>query len=79
MNHLDQVGWINPARYKWAEIMGKEIKFSPANFYLGIADMLAGEVEGIPREGEEGVPIKHQDQEVRQALSDAIQEVEEAP
>jgi len=46
VNHLDLVGWINTARYKWAEIMGKEIQFRPATFYLGIADMLAREVEG---------------------------------
>jgi hypothetical protein len=46
VNHLDLVGWINTARYKWAEIMGKEIKFRPATFYLGIADMLSKEVEG---------------------------------
>lgn len=46
VNHLDLVGWINTARYKWAEIMGKEIKFRPATFYLGIVDMLAKEVEG---------------------------------
>ena len=47
VNHLDLVGWINTARYKWAEIMGNEIKFRPATFYLGIVDMLAREVEGL--------------------------------
>jgi triacylglycerol lipase len=46
VNHLDLVGWINEARYKWAEIMGKEIKFRPATFYMGIVDMLAKNVEG---------------------------------
>ena len=46
VNHLDLVGWVNTARYKWAEITGREIKFRPATFYLGIADMLAREVEG---------------------------------
>ncbi len=46
MNHLDLVGWINTARYKWAEIMGREIKFKPATFYLGVADHLARVVEG---------------------------------
>lgn len=55
VNHLDLVGWVNTARYKWAEMMGKEIKFRPATFYLGIADMLAREVEaqagGPPPEG----------------------------
>ncbi|KAI0639635.1 Alpha/Beta hydrolase protein [Trametes polyzona] len=45
VNHLDLVGWINTARYKWAEIMGREIKFKPATFYLGIADHLARVVE----------------------------------
>lgn len=54
VNHLDLVGWINTARYKWAEIMGKEIKFRPATFYLGIVDMLAREVEGQTDEDEEG-------------------------
>ena len=55
MNHLDLVGWINTARYKWAEIMGREIKFKPATFYLGIADHLARVVEGQEQhETEEG-------------------------
>jgi len=53
VNHLDLVGWINTARYKWASMLGKEIKFRPATFYLGIADLLAKEVEG-QGEGEEG-------------------------
>lgn len=46
VNHLDLVGWVNTARYKWAEIMGREIKFKPATFYLGITDHLARVVEG---------------------------------
>ncbi|KAG7099003.1 hypothetical protein E1B28_000888 [Marasmius oreades] len=46
VNHLDLVGWINTARYKWAELTGREIKFRPATFYLGVADMLAKAVEG---------------------------------
>lgn len=46
MSHLDLVGWVNPARYKWAQIMGREIKFKPATFYLGIVDHLARVVEG---------------------------------
>ncbi|KAK1228667.1 lipase 2 [Marasmius sp. AFHP31] len=46
VNHLDLVGWINTARYKWASMTGREIKFRPATFYLGVADMLAREVEG---------------------------------
>ncbi|TRM65945.1 Alpha/Beta hydrolase protein [Schizophyllum amplum] len=52
VNHLDLVGWINAARYKWAEMMGKEISFRPATFYLGIADVLAREVEGQGKEKE---------------------------
>ncbi|EIW64227.1 alpha/beta-hydrolase [Trametes versicolor FP-101664 SS1] len=54
VNHLDLVGWINTARYKWAEIMGREIKFKPATFYLGIADHLARVVEGQGRAPGEG-------------------------
>ncbi|KIM47829.1 hypothetical protein M413DRAFT_61915 [Hebeloma cylindrosporum] len=57
VNHLDLVGWINTARYKWAEMMGKEIKFRPATFYMGIADMLAREVEGQGRE--DGEQVSH--------------------
>ena len=34
---------------------GKEINFRPASFYLEITDMLAGEVEGIPKDGEAGL------------------------
>ncbi|TFK36886.1 Alpha/Beta hydrolase protein [Crucibulum laeve] len=56
VNHLDLVGWINTARYKWAEMMGKEIKFRPATFYMGIADMLAKEVEG---QKEDEQPVLH--------------------
>lgn len=69
VNHLDLVGWINSARYKWAEILGKEIKFRPATFYLGIADMLAKEVEGQKDEGEgegeqvEGAKITREERE----------------
>ncbi|KAL1951466.1 hypothetical protein VTO73DRAFT_615 [Trametes versicolor] len=54
VNHLDLVGWINTARYKWAEIMGREIKFKPATFYLGIVDHLARVVEGQGRAPGEG-------------------------
>ena len=53
VNHLDLVGWINTARYKWAEIMGKHINFKPDEFYLGIADMLAREVEGLSEADED--------------------------
>lgn len=55
MNHLDLVGWVNAARYKWAELTGRDIKFRPATFYLGIADYLAGEVDGVPQhDGQDG-------------------------
>lgn len=55
VNHLDLVGWTNVARYTWAEIMGRAIKFRPATFYLGIADHLARVVErqGEPDHAEE--------------------------
>ena len=53
VNHLDLVGWINVARYKLAEWAGKEIKFKPATFYLGITHTIAEEVEGLTWEGEE--------------------------
>ncbi|KAM5530320.1 hypothetical protein V8D89_016021 [Ganoderma adspersum] len=61
VNHLDLVGWINTARYKWAEIMGREIKFKPATFYLGIADHLARVVEGqepLEGGGESETPVR---------------------
>jgi len=47
VNHLDLVGWINVARYKLAEWAGKEIKFKPATFYLGITHTIAEQVEGL--------------------------------
>lgn len=37
--------------------MGKEIKFRPTTFYMGIADMLAREVEGQHNEVETLVPV----------------------
>ncbi|KAH0590934.1 hypothetical protein H2248_001047 [Termitomyces sp. 'cryptogamus'] len=76
VNHLDLVGWTNTARYKWAEMMGKEIKFRPATFYLGIADMLAGEVDGVPREGEDDEQAHKKD--VREELSEILGEDEGA-
>lgn len=57
MNHLDLVGWINAARYKWAEFTGREIKFKPATFYLGVADHLARQVEGQTRDAGTDEPI----------------------
>jgi hypothetical protein len=50
VNHLDLVGWVNMARYKWAELTGKSIKFKPASFYLEMAARLAEEVEGLKRD-----------------------------
>jgi hypothetical protein len=44
---MSQIGWINQPRYKWAEWTGKEIKFKPATFYLGVTDHLAKAVEGL--------------------------------
>jgi triacylglycerol lipase len=53
VNHLDLVGWINLARYKLAEWTGKEIKFKPATFYLGITHTIAEQVEELTWEDEE--------------------------
>jgi triacylglycerol lipase len=66
VNHLDLVGWVNVARYKWAEITGRDIKFKPATFYLGIADWLAAEVESIPNDGE------RQDGELKSKVGDGV-------
>ncbi|KAG9049710.1 hypothetical protein FS837_009355 [Tulasnella sp. UAMH 9824] len=55
VSHLDLVGWVNTARYTWAEWTGRSIKFKPATFYLEVADHLARVVEGV-KEGEEPPP-----------------------
>jgi len=60
VNHLDLVGWINVARYKLAEWSGKEIKFKPATFYLGITHTIAEEVEELTWEDEEERKKKEQ-------------------
>lgn len=52
VNHLDLVGWINSARYSWARLRGRDIKFHPATFYLAMADHLAREVDGVQPESE---------------------------
>ena len=44
---MDLIGWVNTARYKWAEFTGKSLKFKPASFYLEVASTLAEEVEGL--------------------------------
>ncbi|TDL28210.1 alpha/beta-hydrolase [Rickenella mellea] len=54
VNHLDLIGWMNTARFKWAEFTGREIKFKPATFYLGVADHLARVVEGEGKDVGEG-------------------------
>ena len=85
MNHLDLVGWINTARYKWAEIMGREIKFKPATFYLGIADHLARVVEGQGPQPADETPGaqrressgERRDRE-REAMADSLQKGSEA-
>ncbi|EJD45813.1 alpha/beta-hydrolase [Auricularia subglabra TFB-10046 SS5] len=46
VNHLDLVGWVNQARYKWADFMGRSIHFKPGTFYLGVCDHIARVVEG---------------------------------
>lgn len=50
VNHLDLVGWINSARFSWARLRGRDIKFHPATFYLAMADHLAREVDGVQPE-----------------------------
>jgi triacylglycerol lipase len=79
VNHLDLVGWINTARYKWAEIMGKEIKFRPATFYLGIADILAREVEGQGQDQDQVDQNSHDDGEIEKPKVGPGVELEEHP
>ncbi|EJU00116.1 alpha/beta-hydrolase [Dacryopinax primogenitus] len=55
VNHLDLIGWVNPARYRWAEFTGNKIEYRPATFYLGVASRLAEmEQEMERREQEDG-------------------------
>lgn len=57
--------------------MGKEIKFHPATFYLGIADMLAREVEG---QDEDQVDQRsHEDGEIKKPKVGPGVELEEHP
>jgi triacylglycerol lipase len=79
VNHLDLVGWVNTARYKWAEIMGKEIKFHPATFYLGIADMLAREVEGQGQDQDQVDQDSHDNGEIEKPKVGPGVELEEHP
>jgi triacylglycerol lipase len=53
--------------------MGKEIKFRPATFYLGIADMLAKEVEGqeeIDGSSDEGHSERNHSRDIAQLQAD---------
>jgi triacylglycerol lipase len=58
-------------------MMGKEIKFHPATFYLGIADMLAREVEG--QNQDEVDRNSHEDGEIEKPKVGPGVELEEHP
>jgi triacylglycerol lipase len=58
-------------------MMGKEIKFHPATFYLGIADMLAREVEGQNQEQVD--QDSHEDGEIEKPKVGPGVELEEHP
>jgi triacylglycerol lipase len=58
-------------------MMGKEIKFHPATFYLGIADMLAREVEGQNQDQED--QHSHEDGEIEKPKVGPGVELEEHP
>ena len=57
--------------------MGKEIKFHPATFYLGIADMLAREVEGQNQDQVD--PHSHEDGEIEKPKVGPGVELEDHP
>lgn len=57
--------------------MGKEIKFRPATFYLGIADMLAREVEGQDQDQVDRNP--HDDKKIEKPKVGPGVELEEHP
>ena len=57
--------------------MGKEIKFHPATFYLGIADMLAREVEGQSQDQVD--QNSHEDGEIEKPKVGLVVELEEHP
>ncbi|KAG8920280.1 hypothetical protein FRC00_010242 [Tulasnella sp. 408] len=52
VSHSDLVGWVDTARYTWAEWTGRSINFKPATFYLEMVDHLARVVEGGEEEGQ---------------------------
>lgn len=58
-------------------MMGKEIKFHPATFYLGIADMLAREVEGQHQDQVD--QHSHEDGEIEKPKVGPGVELEEHP
>ena len=58
-------------------MMGKEIKFHPATFYLGIADMLAREAEGQDRDQVD--QHSHEDGEIKKPKVGPGVELEEHP
>jgi triacylglycerol lipase len=58
-------------------MMGKEIKFHPASFYLGIADMLAREVEGQNQDQVD--QHSHEDGEIEKPKVGPGVELEEHP
>ena len=58
--------------------MGKEIKFHPATFYLGIGDMLAREVEG-QNQDEVDRKSSHEDGEIEKPKAGLGVELEEHP
>ncbi|KAL4070784.1 alpha beta-hydrolase [Scleroderma citrinum] len=53
VNHLDLVGWTDGIAGMRTAIQGVEVGFSPARFYLGVGDLLAGveEEEGYVKDG----------------------------
>lgn len=52
VSHSDLTGWVDTARYTWAEWTGRSINFKPATFYLEMVDHLARVVEGGEEEGQ---------------------------
>lgn len=78
VNHLDLVGWVNTARYKWAEIMGRSIKFKPTEFYLGVADHLARTVEGQERPPEQGPVVAGSNVQEREQIKQEGERLEMA-
>jgi len=53
--------------------MGKEIKFRPETFYLGIVDMLAREVEG-QKDNTDGKQTNDEQEQERQQMVQSLEE-----